>query len=55
MSDKRRLFGWFGEYRTTRCQCATELTNEDGEREIPWADADDRAWWEGRVLELTVN
>jgi hypothetical protein len=38
--DQRRLLGGLGEHRIARGQCRRDLAGEDGEREVPGADAD---------------
>ena len=38
-SDQRRFLGRLGKHAVTRDQCGSDLPGEDGQREIPRADA----------------
>ena len=42
-SNQRRLFGGLGQYPVARGQRRSNLTRENGQREVPGADADEHA------------
>jgi len=53
-SHQRRLLGRLGQHRVTGSQCSSYLTAEDGEREVPRADAHHRAQWAVGVIGKVV-
>ncbi|VVN46094.1 hypothetical protein PS664_05840 [Pseudomonas fluorescens] len=51
---QRGLLGRLGQYRVAGGQCGCDLTTENRQREVPWADADHRAQWAVGVVGKVV-